>query len=322
MTDCEGLGPAQWILVYDRGEVTPWNPTGPAAASFDLLDFYEERDKCIRENRLFEDPQFPACDRAIYYYEKPNVDIVWKRPGDIVKNPQLIVDNHSRFDVRQGKVGDCWFLAAVANLTLYDQLFFRVVPPDQSFTEKYAGIFHFQFWRYGIWVDVVVDDLLPTVDGELYSMHSAEKNEFWSALLEKAYAKMYGSYEHLVGGTTEEALEDFTGGLTENIYYRMVNYEGGEEMLVRIRNPWGHFEYTGEWSDGDNERWNKVSADQKRSMLIEKEDGEFWMSLKIFMRAFESLSVCNLTAEVMDEIYEMTGKRFSMDRRHMWREVR
>lgn len=36
------------------------------------------------------------------------------------------------------------------------------------------------------------------------------------------YIRMYGSYEHLVGGTTEEALEDFTGGLTENIYYRMV----------------------------------------------------------------------------------------------------
>ncbi|EFO92715.1 CRE-CLP-7 protein [Caenorhabditis remanei] len=203
-----------------KRDIQPFTPGGTVPGlgfqqQFQTINFQQERQRCLEQRILFEDPQFPANDSSLYYKTRPDEPIVWKRPGEIYENPQLIVGEKSRFDVKQGALGDCWLLAAVANLTLRDELFYRVVPPDQSFTENYAGIFHFQFWRYGQWVDVVIDDRLPTVDGRLCYMRSQENNEFWSALLEKAYAKLYGGYEHLDGGTTAEALEDFTGGLTE-----------------------------------------------------------------------------------------------------------
>ncbi|XP_077935612.1 calpain-3 isoform X4 [Halichoerus grypus] len=186
---------------------------------FEGQDFVVLRRRCLAQKCLFEDRVFPAGVQALGSHELSQKTkmkaITWKRPKEICENPRFIIGGANRTDICQGDLGDCWFLAAIACLTLNERLLFRVIPHDQSFTENYAGIFHFQFWRYGDWVDVVIDDCLPTYNNQLVFTKSNHRNEFWSALLEKAYAKLHGSYEALKGGNTTEAMEDFTGGVTE-----------------------------------------------------------------------------------------------------------
>eukprot|EP00092_Neocalanus_flemingeri_P015176 GFUD01016393.1.p1 GENE.GFUD01016393.1~~GFUD01016393.1.p1 ORF type:complete len:558 (+),score=172.85 GFUD01016393.1:52-1725(+) len=177
-------------------------------------DYNKLKSKYQSAGQLFRDKRFPPVSSSLFY-SSPAPNIEWRRPGQLCQHPRMVVDGVDRFDINQGELGDCWLLAAMSSMAMDKDLLYQVMPKDQSFDEDYVGMFKFRFWQYGEWVEVVVDDYLPCIDGKLVYIHSDSKNEFWSPLFEKAYAKLHGSYQALKGGSTCEAMVDFTGGCSE-----------------------------------------------------------------------------------------------------------
>ncbi|XP_037324873.2 calpain-12 [Pungitius pungitius] len=182
-------------------------------------DFQDLLQKCLKSGKLFADPCFPPQQTSIGMPEDPDPKkaIKWRRPKEIGVNAVFVEDTIGTTDICQGQLGNCWLLAALSCLTMHPPLFEKVVPPNQSLSESYAGIFHFRFWQYGEWVEVVVDDKLPVREGRLLFSYSPTRNEYWSALVEKAYAKLVGCYGSLKGGNISEGMEDFTGGIAHSL---------------------------------------------------------------------------------------------------------
>ncbi|ESP00170.1 hypothetical protein LOTGIDRAFT_141267, partial [Lottia gigantea] len=70
---------------------------------------------------------------------------------------------------------------------------------------------------------------------------------------------------------------------------------GQKVRLLRVRNPWGHTEWNGAWSDGSAE-WQQLPPGMVDNPV--KDDGEFWVSLDDFLQYFSQLTVCSLTPDV------------------------
>lgn len=62
-----------------------------------------------------------------------------------------------------------------------------------------------------------MDDRLPTRGDRPAYMHCTQPDVFWAALLEKAYAKLYGGYAFLKYGTIGRALQDLTGAVVQSV---------------------------------------------------------------------------------------------------------
>ncbi|XP_046585474.1 calpain-1 catalytic subunit-like isoform X1 [Haliotis rubra] len=186
----------------------------------------------VTSGMMWTDEDFPPS-RAVTGCASET--LVWYRPHNFLQNPQLFVHGTERFDVKQKGFGTCWFLSMLSNLADKPRLLKKVINTG-SYTPRKDGICHCKLWKFGEWVDIYIDDSLPLYRGraglELYgAMSLTAPNELWVSLVEKAVAKMYGSYCVVDGGWPSDAYLALTGGVSETV--PLASYTSPPDDLFR-----------------------------------------------------------------------------------------
>lgn len=79
--------------------------------------------------------------------------------------------------------------------------------------------------------------------------------------------------------------------------------------LCHVRNPWGDFEWNGEWSDR-SPLWRKfpevAQACGRGAGLDDANDGLFWMPLEKVLEMFEGVTVCYLQKAALRSGFDPT----------------
>lgn len=132
--------------------------------------------------------------------------------------PLRLFADVSPHDLNQGELGNCWFVGALAALAAVPGAV-RALCTQQtlSISGRYDVSLFDPIQRR--WVTVTVDDRLPVTEMpsatspsvRLRFMKTSAQNEIWPVIYEKAMAKLYGSYDALIGGKASVALSILTG---------------------------------------------------------------------------------------------------------------
>jgi len=157
-------------------------------------------------------------------------------------------------DVEAGLFKDEWLLSAISMLAaaggegeVNDQVINLFVghrgsganKSDDMIYSTEVGSYGVRLYKYGVWNPMIIDDIFPVLHEAAWTnenrgmagAHTKEAAELWVSLIEKAFAKYYGSYVELERGFVHHALSDMTGCESDCLMLAHASRGGGKRAL-------------------------------------------------------------------------------------------
>jgi calpain-15 len=170
----------------------------------------------------YYDESFPSTDNSLtpHLMRFPRaMRIGWRRASDIYRTKAFCIFNKDigPGDIKQGELGDCYFLSVLSVLAEKPHLIQRLFLTP---TINKNGCYSVFLCESGEWINITVDDYLPTsVETGKPAFSHPKSKEIWVPIIEKAFAKLYGSYYSIVAGLEGDAFRTLTGAPMEYFYH-------------------------------------------------------------------------------------------------------
>ncbi|KAJ6220366.1 hypothetical protein RDWZM_006178 [Blomia tropicalis] len=319
----------------------------------EFQDRHRQRERTLK-NEKFIDQDFPT-NRSSLYLSTEDSDRMydrlitqWLRIEQISleanSNKPLVVYENSIGvqDFRQGTIGDCWFICALACLTLHHASQLGMIIPNPKLCPQ--GIYQVFLCLDGKWQPLEIDDYFPCDQYKRLVFSQVTSNQIFAPIVEKALAKHHSCYKALSAGTVLEGFSNLTGMPCKQIKIQIRNSKQSNELFHKIQFNLKTLRYMISASCGyatnglhanhaysildvtvyDNERtlllWNPWGKQQltgkyeqiNRTISTKEQsnrklcDGMFWIRFNDFTSCFDQIDICKFNTRWICERYEFS----------------
>ena len=136
-------------------------------------------------------------------------NVIWKRESEMTDFPDIFPKNGILAqDIVNGIYTNENFLSAIGALAEFPKIIKNLFISDKK---NKNGIFGLRICKDGFLQEVIIDDYFPVNKfDDTYCFTHSKDDSLWVQIIEKAYAKVYGSYELLRNKGVEGILKDLS----------------------------------------------------------------------------------------------------------------